>query len=124
MGSKSGDGDVVLRDFDGNLLSSQPPDCINHLRWHLTLTLVLGFWQYGQMDWGLYYGCLNTIILSAVHSTWAVFHYEEDAPGKKGAICVADRNEYPAPGIYILLTPGIHLIFIIGYLTSLMFCRW
>ena len=74
------------------------------------------------MDWELFHGCLNAVIFS--HDTWAIFQFVEDAPGNKGAICTADRNEYPAPGKYILLTPGIHLIFIIGYLTSLMYCRW
>jgi hypothetical protein len=74
------------------------------------------------MDWELLYGCLNTVIFS--NDSWAIFHYDENAPGKNGAICTADHNKYPAPGTYILLTPGIHIIFIVGYFTSLMYCRW
>jgi hypothetical protein len=62
------------------------------------------------MDWELFHGCLNTVIFS--WSSWAIFRYDEDAPGKKGAICISDPKTYPAPGIYILLSPGsIHLIF-------------
>jgi hypothetical protein len=74
------------------------------------------------MDWELFYGCLNTVIFST--DSWAIFHYDEDAPGKKGAVCEPHRDVCPAPGKYILLKPGIHLIFIIGYFTSLMYCRW
>jgi hypothetical protein len=61
------------------------------------------------MDWELFYSCLKTTIFST--GDWAIFHYDEDAPGgKKGAICNPDRNVYPDPGTYILLTPGIHLM--------------
>ncbi|KAN0124780.1 hypothetical protein V8E52_001332 [Russula decolorans] len=76
-------GKVTVRDFDGNIISS--------------------FWQYGQMDWELFHGCLNTVIFST--DSWAIFHYDEHAPGRRGAICTQDRNEYPAPGTYIILKP-------------------
>ena len=66
FGSKSGHGDVALRDFDGNVLSSQTPDCINHLRWHLTLTLVLGLAIWSD-ELGLFYVFLNTVIFSFGH---------------------------------------------------------
>jgi hypothetical protein len=74
------------------------------------------------MDWELFYSCISTITFSV--DSWAIFHYDEKAPGKRGAICNPDRDEYPDPGIYILLSPGIHLMFKIGCFTSLMYCRW
>lgn len=61
MGPES--GDVVVRDFDGNVLSS--------------------FWQYGLMDWDLFYTCLDAIIFA--NDSWAIFHYDEHAPGRNGA---------------------------------------
>jgi len=84
MGPES--GEVVVRDFDGNVLSS--------------------FWQYGLMDWDLFYTCLDAIIFA--NDSWAIFHYDEHAPGRKGALCPAGCKEYPNPGTYILLTPGIY----------------
>ncbi|KAH9164219.1 hypothetical protein EDB89DRAFT_2078143 [Lactarius sanguifluus] len=75
-------GDVILRDFDGNTLSS--------------------FWQYGFIDWELFYGCVRTVIFS--ESDWAVFEYDESAPGQRGALCPPNR-EHPRPGTYILLRP-------------------
>jgi len=76
-------GSVIVCDFDGNMLSS--------------------VWQYGQMDWEVLYNCLNTVIVG--DDDWAIFHYDEDAPEKKGAICPSNRNQYPTPGTYTLLTP-------------------
>ncbi|KAN0124781.1 hypothetical protein V8E52_001333 [Russula decolorans] len=82
MGPESGKN-VVLRDFDGNVLSS--------------------VWQYGLMDWDLFHTCLDAIIFA--NDSWAIFHYDEHAPGRKGALCPAACKEYPTPGTYILLTP-------------------
>lgn len=59
------------------------------------------------MDWDLLYTCLDAIIFVA-NNNWAIFHYDEHAPGKKGALCPADCREYPTPGTYILLMPGIY----------------
>lgn len=73
------------------------------------------------MDQELFYSCLTTIFSTG---DCVIFHHDEDSPGKKGAICNPNRNEYPDPGTYIPLAPGIHLMFIMAYFTSLMYCRW
>jgi len=75
-------GDVILRDFDGNTLSS--------------------FWQYGLIDWELFYSCLRTIILSP--DSWAVFRYDENAPEGQGTL-YPSSHDFPEPGTYILLSP-------------------
>ncbi|KAG6371195.1 hypothetical protein JVT61DRAFT_9818 [Boletus reticuloceps] len=73
-------GDVILRDFDGNTLSS--------------------FWQYGLIDWELFYGCVRAVIFS--EGDWAIFEYAESVPQRRGALCPPNR-ELPCPGTYILL---------------------
>jgi len=60
------------------------------------------------MDWDLFHTCLDAIIFA--NDSWAIFHYDEHAPGRKGALCPAAYKEYPIPGTYILLTPGIYQI--------------
>lgn len=76
------EGKVFLRDFDGKLISS--------------------FWQYGIMDWKMFYNCLRTIIRS--NEDWAVFRYDEAAPGRHGDQCPSNA-EVPEPGTYVLLHP-------------------
>jgi hypothetical protein len=74
---------------------------LHQLRCHLTVSsLVLGFWQYGLMDWDIFYTCLDAII--SANDRWAIFHYDEHAPGRKGALCPAECKEYPTPGTYIV----------------------
>ncbi|KAF8119575.1 hypothetical protein EV363DRAFT_1381539 [Boletus edulis] len=73
-------GDVILRDFDGNTLS--------------------GFWQYGLIDWELFYECVRAVIFS--EGDWAIFEYAEGVPQRRGALCPPNR-ELPCPGTYILL---------------------
>ncbi|KAH8993536.1 hypothetical protein EDB92DRAFT_1854793 [Lactarius akahatsu] len=75
-------GDIILRDFDGNTLSS--------------------FWQYGLIDWELFYGCVRTVIFA--ESDWAIFEYDESVPGGRGALC-PPNYELPCPGTYVLLRP-------------------
>jgi hypothetical protein len=60
------------------------------------------------MDWDLFYTCIDAIIVA--FDAWAIFHYDEHAPWRKGALCPAQCEEYPTPGTYILLTPGIYQI--------------
>ncbi|KIM80031.1 hypothetical protein PILCRDRAFT_822864 [Piloderma croceum F 1598] len=74
--------DVILRDFDGNTLSS--------------------FWQYGLIDWEMFYSCLRTIIFSP--ESWAVFRYDENVLKGKGAF-YPPSHDVPEPGTYILLCP-------------------
>lgn len=96
-------GDVILRDFDGNILSSQ---LLNRgFDVLLTFSIHVGFWQYGFIDWELFYECVRTVICS--EGDWAVFEYAESVPGRRGALCPPNR-EFPSPGIYILLRPGIY----------------
>ncbi|KAF8232788.1 hypothetical protein L208DRAFT_1270241, partial [Tricholoma matsutake] len=61
-----------------------------------------GFWQYGLIDWELFYGCLRAVIFS--EDDWAVFEYDENAPERRGAFHPPNR-ELPNPGTYILLRP-------------------
>ncbi|KAF8723794.1 hypothetical protein AX14_009187 [Amanita brunnescens Koide BX004] len=75
-------GDVIVRDFDGNILSS--------------------FWQYGLIDWELFYGCLRMVI--SAEDDWAVFKYDENALGRRGAL-FPPNHECPDPGTYIVLRP-------------------
>lgn len=74
--------DVALRDFNGNILSS--------------------FWQYGIIDWELFYNCLRSVISS--NEDWAVFRYEAATPGQHGA-SYPPSPKIPEPGTYILLRP-------------------
>lgn len=74
--------DVALRDFNGNILSS--------------------FWQYGIIDWELFYSCLRSVISS--NEDWAVFRYEAATPGQHGA-SYPPSPKIPEPGTYILLRP-------------------
>jgi hypothetical protein len=71
----------------------------------VTPSLHLGFWQYGFIDWELFYGCLRTVIFS--EGDWAVFGYDESLPGRQGGLCPPNR-EFPFPGTYVLLRPGIY----------------
>jgi hypothetical protein len=64
----------------------------------------LGFWQYGLINWELFHSCLRTIIFSS--DDWAVFWYDEDAPGKRGPFC-PPGHDLPNPETYVLLHPGI-----------------
>jgi len=77
-----GPGDVILRDFIGNTLSS--------------------FWQYGFIDWELFYACVHEVIFS--QSDWAIFEYDESVPERRGSLCPVN-SELPSPGMYILLRP-------------------
>ena len=96
-------GDVILRDFNGNTLSS--PLLIRFVFDILpTLSIRLGFWQYGFLDWELFHGCVRTIIFPECH--WAIFKYDESVPERRGTLCPANR-ELPHPGTYILLRPSI-----------------
>jgi len=76
-------GDIIVRDYHENTLSS--------------------VWQYGLIDWDLLHSCLNVVVFSK--ESWAIFHYDEDVPGGKGAPCPAYSNECVPAGTYILLTP-------------------
>jgi hypothetical protein len=67
-------------------------------------TIHLGFWQYGFIDWELFYGCVRTVIF--LEGDWAVFEYDESVPERRGTLCTPNR-ELPCPGTYILLRPGI-----------------
>ena len=98
-------GDVILRDFDGNTLSSQ---LIGPGFGVLPITpfIHLGFWQYGFIDWELFYGCVRTVIFS--EGDWAVFEHDERAPERRGALCPPNR-QLPCPGTYILLRRGKYL---------------
>ncbi|KIJ08760.1 hypothetical protein PAXINDRAFT_18119 [Paxillus involutus ATCC 200175] len=75
-------GDIILRDFDGNTLSS--------------------FWRYGFVTWELFYDCIRTIIFTS--DDWAIFEYDENAPGKHGTFC-SPSDDLPKPRLYILLRP-------------------
>lgn len=101
-------GDVILRDFDGNTLSSQLLNWIRLRRSSnpVTTSIHLGFWQYGFIDWELFYECVRTVIFS--EGDWAVFEYDESVPGRRGSLCPPNRElPGPCPGTYILLRPGI-----------------
>jgi hypothetical protein len=56
----------------------------------LTSFVHLGFWQYGLIDWELFYGCLRTVI--STEDDWAVFKYEENAPGEEGRFALQTTN--------------------------------
>lgn len=64
------------------------------------------FWQYGLIDWELFYECLGTVISATGY--WVVFEYDENMPILKGALHLPNRNSYPDPGTYIILRPGIY----------------
>ncbi|KAF8738560.1 hypothetical protein AX14_011042 [Amanita brunnescens Koide BX004] len=76
-------GHVTVRDFKSNTLSK--------------------FWQYGLIDWELFYECLGTVISATGY--WVVFEYDENMPILKGALHLPNRNSYPDPGTYIILRP-------------------
>lgn len=102
-------GYVILRDFDSNTLSSQIS--IGPAFYPLLIcSLYLGFWQYGFIDWELFYSCIRTIVFT--NNDWAVFKYDEAAPGKRGAHHPSS-NQLPQPDTYILLRPGILAILVI-----------
>lgn len=89
-------------------------------------SLILGFWQYGLIDWKLFYHCLETIIVSS--DAYAIFPFEEDVAGKSSGPLIPASPIQVDPGMYTLLRPGnysflvVHLVFII--LTSLdVACR-
>jgi hypothetical protein len=69
----------------------------------LTLSFDPGFWQYGFMDWEMFYNCLHMVV---VFADWAVFQYNETAPERHGNLC-PPNDELPTPGTYIILRPGI-----------------
>jgi len=49
------------------------------------------------MDWDLFYTCIDAII-SANNDSWAIFHHDEYAPGRKGALqYVPRRVQIPYP---------------------------
>jgi hypothetical protein len=70
----------------------------------LTSSIRLGFWQYGLIDWELFYGCVRSFIIA--NDDWAIFQYDEDAPGQRRAL-YSPNHEIPRPGTYIILQPGI-----------------
>jgi len=106
-------GHVVVRDSDGNVLSSEPPDCISFDGIRPSF-LVLGFWQYGLMDWNLFYSCLDAIIFA--NDRWAIFHYDEHAPGRKGALCPAEREGCSTPRTYVSFTARYLSNFKVSYI--------
>jgi hypothetical protein len=69
-----------------------------------TSSIHLGFWQYGFIDWELFYGCVRTVIFC--EGDWAILEYDESVPERRGTLCTPNR-ELPCPGTYILLRPGI-----------------
>lgn len=70
----------------------------------LNLPLTPGFWQYGIIDWEMFYSCLRMIIFSP--DNWAIFRYDESAPEGRGAF-YPPSHDFPEPGTYILLRSGI-----------------
>ena len=99
-------GDVILRDFEGNTLSSQLLNWIGLWTFFQpTSSIHLGFWQYGFIDWELFYGCVRTVVFC--EGDFAIFKYDESVPERRGALCTPNR-ELPCPGTYILLRPGLY----------------
>jgi hypothetical protein len=68
----------------------------------LTPDRILGFFQYGLVDWEQFHSCLCTVI---VLSGWAVFEYDGNAPGLHG-IAYPKGHGLVEPGTYILLRTG------------------
>lgn len=92
-------GSVILRDFDGNTVSSKS------LYFNLCSPLIIisDFWQYGLIDWEQFYDCLRNIIVSPIE--WAVFRYDENTSERHEALC-PPGPEFPEPGTYIILSPS------------------
>ena len=85
------------------------------------LTTFLGFWQYGIINWELFYSCLRSVIFS--NEDWAVFRYEAATPGQHGALC-PPSPEILEPGTYILLRPGMSRLVASLTLSCMILCRW
>jgi len=71
---------VILQDFDGNILA--------------------GFWQYGSISWSTFITLLLSLIVTT--ESWGIFDFDDNSPNRHGAQQSASDTIVP-PGDYILL---------------------
>jgi len=71
---------VILRDYDGNVLA--------------------GFWQYGSISWHTFATLLHNLIHT--NESWAIFEFDENSPNRHGTQQYANDVIVPS-GVYVLL---------------------
>lgn len=96
---------VILHDFDGNVIAGETSTTSPDVR---PCSRIPGFWQYGSVSWTTFWLWLNSLIQT--EQQCAVFDLDETSPNRHGGQRSLDSEIVP-PGDYILLREGTQLLF-------------